>query len=325
MSIKKTIITLSIISAFTAPAFAEVAEVNFAYQTGWAYLPLHVMKDQKLVEKHAKALGVEVKANYKTLGTPSIINDAMNAGTVEYGAVGIPSLITLNDKTKGQYKAFGSIVALPMYLNTTTNYKSICDFKDTDKIALPSIKVSVQAVTLQMATKQQCSDPFKLDKNTISSTHPDGYTSLMSGTVQAHFTSPPFQFIELKNEKVHKMLSSYDVLGGKTSFISLVGKESFAQSNPKVNQATYLALIEAQEWITKNHWEATKLYFSVETPKNEDMNDVMKQLTSQEVEFTATPQGFSKYSNFMNEVGTIKSKPNWKDLTFPYIHSKKGS
>lgn len=321
----KKLITLMLATIFTGTAFAEVAEVNFAYQTGWAYLPLHVMKDQKLVEKHAKALGVEVKANYKTLGTPAMINDAMNNGDIQAGAVGIPSLITLNDKTKGQYKSYGSIVALPMYLNTTTNYKSICDFKEGDKIALPSIKVSVQAVTLQMAAKQQCGNPFALDKNTISSTHPDGYTSLMSGNIQGHFTSPPFQYIELKDPKVHKMISSYDVLGGKTSFISLVGRESFTKENPKVAQAIAAALQESQSWIQKNHWEATKLYFTVETPKNEDMNDVMKQLTSNEVEFTSVPQGFSKYSNFMNEVGSIKSKPTWKDLTFPYIHDKKGS
>lgn len=322
---KKSLLTMALIGAFTAPAFAEVAEINFAYQTGWAYLPLHVMKEQKLVEKHAKALGVDVKANYKTLGTPAMINDAMLANNIDYGAVGIPSLITLNDKTKGQYKAIGTIVSLPMYLNTTTNYKSICDFKEGDKIALPSVKVSVQAVTLQMAAKQQCGDPFKLDKFTTSSTHPDGYTSLISGNIQGHFTSPPFQYIELKDPKVHKMISSYDVLGGKTSFISLVGKESFTKENPKVAQAISEALQESQSWIQKNNWEATKLYFTVETPKNEDMNDVMKQLASNEVEFTSIPQGIGKYSDFMNQIGTIKSKPTWKDLTFPYVHDKKGS
>ena len=322
---KKSLVTLALISAFSAPVFAEVSEINFAYQTGWAYLPLHVMKEQKLVEKHAKALGVDVKANYKTLGTPAMINDAMLANNIDYGAVGIPSLITLNDKTKGQYKAIGTIVSLPMYLNTTTNYKNICEFKEGDKIALPSVKVSVQAVTLQMASKQQCGDPFKLDKFTTSSTHPDGLTSLMSGNVQAHFTSPPFQYIELKDPKVHKMISSYDVLGGKTSFISLVGKESFAQNNPKINKAVSLAMEEAQAYIAKNKWDSVKFYFNVEQPKNESMDDVMKEMTGNEVEFTSVPQGIGKYSDFMNQIGTIKSKPTWKDLTFPYVHDKKGS
>lgn len=322
---KKSLLTMALIGAFTAPAFAEVAEINFAYQTGWAYLPLHVMKEQGLVEKHAKALGVQVKANYKTVGTPSLINDGMLSNNIDFGAVGIPSLITLNDKTKGQYKAIGTIVSLPMYLNTTTNYKSVCDFKEGDKIALPSVKVSVQAVTLQMAAKQQCGDPFKLDKLTVGVPHPDGLTGLLSGNYQAHFTSPPFQYIELKDPKVHKMLSSYDVLGGKTSFISLVGKESFSKENPKVNQAVYEALVEAQDYITKNKWESVKFYFKVETPKNETMDDVLKEMSSPEIDFTATPQGIGKYADFMSQIGTIKGKPTWKDLTFPYVHGKKGS
>lgn len=306
-------------------AQAETNKVVFAYQTGWAYLPVHVMNELNLVEKHAKALGVEVTAEYKALGTPGMINDAMNANQVDFGTVGIPSLVTLNDKTKGLYKAVGTIVSLPMYLNTTTSYKSICEFKEGDKIALPTVKVSVQAVTLQMAAKQQCGDPYKLDKFTVSSTHPDGLTSLLSGNVVGHFTSPPFQYSELKDSRVKTLVNSYDVLGGKASFISLVGKQTFADANPKVQQAVYLALAEAQEWINKSKIDAAKLYFKVEQPKNQTMDEVLSQLTDKEIEFTSVPNGIEKYSTFMNEIGTSKTKATWKDLTFPALHNKKGS
>ncbi|WP_136419522.1 ABC transporter substrate-binding protein [Herbaspirillum sp. ST 5-3] len=325
--LKKIALSLALTGSFVAmgSAHAETGKVVFAYQTGWAYLPIHVMNELKLVEKHAKALGVNVTTEYKALGTPGMINDAMNANQVDFGTVGIPSLVTLNDKTKGQYKAVGAIVDLPMYLNTTASYKSICEFKEGDKIALPTVKVSVQAVTLQMAAKQQCGDPYKLDKFTISSTHPDGFTSLMSGNVIGHFTSPPFQYSELKDKKVKTLVSSYDVLGGKSSFISLVGKQTFADANPKVQKAVYEALVEAQEWINKSKIDAAKLYFKVEQPKNQTMDEVLGQLTDKEIEFTAVPHGIEKYSKFMNEIGTAKSNATWKDLTFPAVHNKKGS
>jgi NitT/TauT family transport system substrate-binding protein len=319
----KIAVALSLL--LSGSAYAEVGKVGVGYQPGLGYLPIHVMQEKNLIEKHAKALGVEVKTEFKQLGSPGMINDALNANQIEFGTVGIPSLVTLNDKTKGQYKAVGAVVSLPMYFNTTSNYKSICEFKEGDKIALPTVKVSVQAVTLQMAAKQKCGDAYKLDKFTVGQTHPDGMTSLLSGTVQGHFTSPPFQYAELKDKRVKTLVSSYDVLGGKSSFISLTGKQSFADANPKLQQAVYEALVEADEWITNNKAEAVKLYFKVEQPKNETMEEVLGLLNSGEIEFTPVPNGFGKYSSFMHEIGTSKLNATWKDLTFPAIHNKKGS
>ncbi len=43
--------------AAVAPARAEMAEINVAQQYGISYLPLMIMEDQKLIEKHAKAAG----------------------------------------------------------------------------------------------------------------------------------------------------------------------------------------------------------------------------------------------------------------------------
>ena len=48
--------------AASAPTHAEVTEVKIARQFGIHYLPLVVMEDQKLVEKRAKADGIELKA-----------------------------------------------------------------------------------------------------------------------------------------------------------------------------------------------------------------------------------------------------------------------
>ena len=47
-----------------ASSFAEVAEIKIARQFGISFLPLHVMQDKKLFEKHAKAAGLDTQATY---------------------------------------------------------------------------------------------------------------------------------------------------------------------------------------------------------------------------------------------------------------------
>ena len=56
---------MSLVAALSAHAARrrarEMSEINVAQQYGISYLPLMIMEDQKLIEKHAKAAGVDVK------------------------------------------------------------------------------------------------------------------------------------------------------------------------------------------------------------------------------------------------------------------------
>ena len=118
--------------------------------------------------------------------------------------------------------------SVPQWVNTTNpKVKTVCDFAEGDKIALPTVKSSVQAVTLQMMTKAACSDAFRDDRFTVSMPHPDGYNALMSGTVSAHMTTPPFATDEVANGrgKVRTVASSYDVLGGRGTLVFLIASE----------------------------------------------------------------------------------------------------
>src|SRR3546814_5452932 len=122
-------------------------------------------------------------------------------------------------RTRGNLnvKAVSAINAMPLYLNSRDpKVKSIKDLTDKDRIALPAVRVSIQAVTLQMAAEQAFGkgQQNRLDKLTVSLSHPDGMTALLSGSseITAHFTSPPFQDFELKQPGIHRILSSYEVL-----------------------------------------------------------------------------------------------------------------
>src|SRR5437660_8530837 len=91
----KSLIAATLMLAGSGAARAEVAEITIAQQFGVSFLPLMLMERDGLVEKHAKAAGIELKTNWQKVAGPSVINDGLLSGTVHFGAVGAPSLATL--------------------------------------------------------------------------------------------------------------------------------------------------------------------------------------------------------------------------------------
>jgi len=70
---------------FATFAHAETGEVRVARQFGITFLPLMVMEQQKLVEKHAKAAGLgDVNVKHFIAGTPAAINDAILSGAARF-------------------------------------------------------------------------------------------------------------------------------------------------------------------------------------------------------------------------------------------------
>ncbi|HET7136201.1 MAG TPA: ABC transporter substrate-binding protein, partial [Casimicrobiaceae bacterium] len=149
--------------AVSANARAEVDEVRLVRQFGIHYLPLVVMEHEKLIEKEAAAHGMpNMKVTWAQLSGGASVNDALLAGAVEYSAGGVGPLIVLWDKTKdgkGDVHAVAAVSDVPMtLLSRNPTVKSLADFTDKDKIALPAVKTSMQAVTLQMAAAKLWGD-----------------------------------------------------------------------------------------------------------------------------------------------------------------------
>ncbi|TMH54609.1 MAG: ABC transporter substrate-binding protein, partial [Betaproteobacteria bacterium] len=205
-----------------APAHAETSEVRAAQQFGLSYLALMMMEDSKLVEKQAKTMGLgDIKVSWAKLGGPGAMNDALLSGGIDFGTGGVPSLITLWSKTHGtpqEVRGVGALNSMPVNLVTSNpNVKSIRDFTDKDKIAVTTVKVSTQALLLQMAAAKEFGEQnyAKLDPLTVSLPHPDAMTALLSGggTITAHFSSPPFQYQEVGRPGIRTILSNYEILG----------------------------------------------------------------------------------------------------------------
>jgi NitT/TauT family transport system substrate-binding protein len=312
---------------------AEVGELKIAEQYGISYLPLMVMEDQKLVEKYAKEAGIgDLKVTWSKFAGGNVMNDALLSDSLHFAAGGVAPMVTLWAKTRGNYgvKAVGALNSMPLYLNSRNpNVKSIKDFTDKDKIALPAVKVSIQAVTLQMAAEKAfgAGQYNKLDRLTVSMSHPDAQAALLSDTseVTGHFGAPPFQYQELEKPNIHKVLDSYEVLGGPATFNLVWSTSKFRDANPKVYAAFTKALDEAITMINRDKKWAAEAYLRISKDKI-GVDETMKILNDPQVKFTTTPQNVTKYVDFMYKVGSIKAKPeSWKDLFFPNVHNLAGS
>jgi NitT/TauT family transport system substrate-binding protein len=313
-------------------ALADVREVSIAQQFGVAYLPLIVMRKEKLIERHAEKMGIAaLKVSWSTFGSGADMNVALISGTLNFASGGVAPVLQVWDRTRGNLavKGVASLGSLPLYLNTVNpKVRTIKDFTSADRIALPAVKVSIQALLLQMAAAQTFGEGRQdaLDSLTASVTHPQAFAALLSGTeITAHFAAAPFQNQELKDRRVRRVLSSYDVLGGPATLNSLYTTSKFRTDNPKVFAAVLAALREAMVLINRDKAWAARIYTEAEKSKF-DPGFVHAIIGSPEVDFTITPRGFMKFADFMFKTKRIKEMPSsWKDVFFPELHGEAGS
>ena len=318
----------------TSPsAKAEAKEVSLAQEYGVGYLPMMVIKHDKLIQKNAEKLGLgHVKVTWSTFAGGAAMNAAIISGNLDFASGGVTALIRIWSATKGNLnvKGVAAIDSMPLYLNTTNpKIKTIADFTNKDRIALPAVKLCPQAVTLQMAAAKMFGEKNydKLDHLTVSMSHPDGLVAMLSGRsgIDAHFTSPPFQYQELQNPKVHRVLDSYDVFGGPATFNVVWASSKFRRENPKLYKAVLESLKQAMDIINSNKRAAAELYVQQAHSKL-PLEFIYKIVTNPQIKFTITPQGLMKYADFLYKTEQIKHKPrSWKEMFFPEIDNLHGS
>src|SRR5437763_7681053 len=151
--------------------------------------------------QEATKLGLgKIEATATALSGPGPIIDALLSGAADYGTAALPSLLTLWEKTHGssnEVRAVGTVSNGAMTLYTINpNVKSIADFTESDRIAVPTVRLSFNSMMLQMAAEQQWNDPFRLDHITVALGHPDAVTALSGGygkaSTTAHLAVQPF-------------------------------------------------------------------------------------------------------------------------------------
>ena len=307
----------------------EAGAVAIARQPSLGHLPLMLMEEQGLLQKAAMARGVAgLQARYLTLAGGAAMNDALLSGQIQFAAGGVPPLVLLWSKTEGTAMAVKGVAAMnsmPLLMNTSNpKVRTLADFTDRDKIALPAVKVSVQAMFLQMAAEKELGAARRndLDRLTVTLSHPDGMAALLGGTeVTAHFTAAPIQELELRRPGIRTVLNSFDVLGEPSTFNVVWTSGSFASASPRVVAAFGAALDEALAAIAA----AARAYGRL-ARDGSDAGLITEILNDPQVSFTATPRAVGEVAAFMARTGTIRHRPeSWKDLFLAGVHARDGS
>jgi len=313
---------------------AQAPEVRFARQFSMGYLQFNLMQKHQLLEKHAKAAGIpEVRVTWATFNSPAAMNDALLSGSIDIVSGGVPGMLTIWARTRGTANAVKGVAAFssqPILLNTRNpKVSSIADFTEQERIAVPAVKVSVQAMMLQMAAARQWgqSNFARLDPLTVGMSPPDATVALLSGTagITSVFSVPPFQYQQLENPGIHTVLSSQDIFGGPHTFTVAWTSTRFHDSNPDLYRALIAAFREATDMLGSDVNEAAQLWID-DVKSRLGVQKVAQIASGKDVKWTMTPEGTMRYAQFMHAVGSIKIVPaSWQDLFFPELHELPGS
>ena len=315
----------ALLAAPIAASGQQKNEITITRQPGILYLPSHVMEKQHLIEMEAAKLGVpDLKVTWANLSGGGAQTDALLSGNVDVVNTGVGNLLLLWDRTKGGVKGIVANSALPLTLITRNpGIKTIKDYGPSDRIAVPTLKVSTQAILLQMAAEKTfgADQMTKLDASTVQLGHPDAATMMSNakGEITSHFAAPPYSYYELKNVPgAHVVLTSPEIIGGPLTQSQFFTTTKFADANPKVVAAIKAATFVAIDFIRKDTPAAVDIYKEIthdKMPKDEIL-DMLKQPGM--MEWIAAPQGTMKFAAHLHKVGTLKTMPQkWTDYYLP--------
>jgi len=329
MSCFLVLLALAIIAAAPVRA-AESNEFRIARQPGLVYLQAIIMEENKLVEKHAAALGLkDLKVSYAIITSGGVMTEAILSDSIDMATTGVSNMLLAWGKT-GNIKMVTGMAGVPFFMLTRNpNVKSIKDFGPNDRIAVPTIRVSMQAMMMGIALEQAFGpgQHGRLDSNQVQLGHPEALQALLnpSHEINSHFSIPPFQDIAMKSPLVHTVFVSTDVLGGPITISNCWAKQSFVDANPLKVKAFIAAVDEASEMVAHDPKMAAEIYVKV-TKEKITVDELVAIIKQPGAIFSATPQRSMLWADYMHRIGMIKQKPaSWKDFTFPFIYDRQGS
>ena len=206
-------------------------------------------------------------------------------------------------------------------LTVRPGLKSIRDLLPEDRIAMPAVKTSPQAIWLQMAAVQAygAAEWARFDAQTVSRAHPDSMAQMLGRTeIDCHWTTSPFQERELANPAVHEVTGSFRIMDlPSVTPNTIYGNAAFREQNPLAWRATLAAFQEATDFINQQPHQAAELYL-LNSGDKDSVQNVLASMTAPGNAFTLQPRGLMKIAGFMADCGVLKRRPAaLADLFFP--------
>jgi NitT/TauT family transport system substrate-binding protein len=318
------IVALFVLTAAASPASAQ-EQVKIGIGYGLAFLPDYICQDLRLVEKYARALHLDVKASYERFQGVGPMQDSLASGRIDMAPFGAVPLLLAWEKTKNtprQIVAVSGIATLPVVLlSNRPDLHSIADLRAADRIAMPTL-TAPQAYFLQMQSQRTFGKYDRLRSQVVVLSPADALSALLggTGTVTADFSSPPYTEIALKDENIHPILRSEDVIGGKASFLVMGAMSAYVGSHPKIPEVIDKAMDEAARIIRDDPRRAAQIYLAHEPSKALDAAEVDAVLRGNKDEFGSAVEGIQAFADFLSWRGALKTPPkSWREIVAPAL------
>ncbi|HHV07542.1 MAG TPA: ABC transporter substrate-binding protein [Firmicutes bacterium] len=298
----------------------ETPVIKLADQFGLGYAPLAIMLEQKFLEKHLP----NIKIERLKFGSGGAVREAMIAGNLDVGFMGIPPFLVGWDKGV-DWKIAGALDSMPLLLLThEKDVKSIKDLTPEHRIALPG-PGSNQHILLAMEAEKTLGDGRALDDIIMAIPHPDAATALLAKQdVTCYYGAPPYQYELLKYPGIYQVTDSFTAFGSPFSYIVAVATTKFYQDQPTAYSAFVAALEETLDFINEHPVEAAEILARVE--KTVPAATYEEHLTWPGTSWDITPVGIMHYAKNMQNYGYMDRIPEtWQDVTFPNLHQLPGS
>jgi NitT/TauT family transport system substrate-binding protein len=304
------------------PARSE--EVHIGIGFGLAFLPTYLCEDLKLIEKHGREAHLDLKASYRRFTSAAAQQDALASGAIDLGPFGTAPLLAQWERAQGasrQILAVSGITTLPLALLTNrASLHTLADLQPSDRIALPTAS-SPQLYLLQMQSEKIFGQYDRLREQIVVLSPSDAVAGLLSGNgPSAYFSSPPYTELALEDGRIHKLLTSADVIGGKNSFLILGATRAYVTAHPKMPEVVDKAIEEAARIIRDDPRRAAQIYLMHEPSKTLDTKAVEAVVGEIKDEFGSAIYGVDAFAAFMGRHGELKSPPHsWKEIVAPAL------
>ncbi len=319
-------------AAIPVAARGEATVLNIARCSPMGCLPMMVVEQEGLIEKHAKRLGLnDLKVRWKVLNEGIYMNTGIVAGEIDVAATGAGAFVTLWDKSKGRLDVKGILALSGSNLSLVTRNPAVTSIKDlgeNDRISLPSALVSIHATTLQRAAMQAfgIAECKRLDHLTVSMAPAEGFIAMTNGSeVTSYLSNPPFTERVLKKPGIHRVFNSDEIWGGRLTTFLVYAPSRVRTDNPKAYQALLAALNEAFQLIAHDKKKAAEIYLKASGEKATP-EEIVDELENPEQVISPVPQRMLEFAQFKQQIGAIKDAPvSWQDMFFPEANDLPGN
>jgi NitT/TauT family transport system substrate-binding protein len=335
----RALATLLVALVFATPGAAQTrgqgeraqraGEIAIGVGHGIGFLPLFIAQDLRLLDKHARANGLNGKLALRRFPAAAPMRQALAQGEIAAGAYGLPAFLLARDaarQTPQELLVVSGLTTLPLVLLTARpNIRAINDLKPADTIAVPML-TAPQVSYLSMQTHPWFGRE-RLRQQLVVMPHQESLDALTEGKgIAAYFSSPPFTQIALKDSKVRAVTSSVDIMGGKTSFLVMASPKSALTSHPKLPEVLAKAIEEASTIIRNDPRRAAMIWLKWEPSHTLDARTVEGILRDLKDDFGNGVFGVEATATYLRRDNRLKDRVStWKDVVAPAVAAGQGS